>query len=110
MKVSALVASAALVTSATAAPFSISDILGGLLTPITNDLSKILSGLQIVARTNGSAHGVPVPFNQGSPGPISSTPAGPDRFSHTINWPVGVNNAKFIDWRTYKANGVNCKY
>lgn len=27
--------------------------------------------------------------------------------SHDINWPKGINGGQFINWKTFKANGVN---
>ncbi|KAJ9626292.1 hypothetical protein H2203_003924 [Taxawa tesnikishii (nom. ined.)] len=93
MKTSVLSA-ALLAGSATAAPTLLSSILGA----ITNDLNTLLSSLGITLSTNGGSH---VPLW------VPKVALSAIRYSHFISWPKGVNGGNFINWSTYKANGVN---
>ena len=91
-------------TSAAPTPGLISSILG----QITSDLNSLLSSLHITKFTNASSHGPALgyhskcPFNIPSSGPLSL-----DRHHHDITWPKAVNGGQFLDWKTFKANGVN---
>ena len=104
MRVSAALSAALLASSATAAPLSISSILGLL----TNDLTQLLSSLGITIQTNGTAHGATVAYNKQNPFTIDlSTILSNARNSHAITWPAGVSGSNYINWKTFKANGAN---
>jgi len=108
MRTSAVLSAALLAGSAAAAPSaSLSSLLNALVSTVTKDLTTILQDLQIVAATNISAHGAIVPYQSQCPGAIVQTQPGSQRYSPKITWPKGVNGGNFINWKTYKANGVN---
>ncbi|RAR12163.1 glycoside hydrolase [Stemphylium lycopersici] len=90
---------------ATAAPTPglISSILGLL----TNDINKLLSSLGIKLHNDGRGHGSTVPFHNQCPFNVPSVDLSPFRYHHNINWGKGVNGGRFIDWKTFKANGAN---
>jgi len=95
---------ALLANSAVAAPLSVSSILGS----ITNDLNQLLSSLGITLQNVADQAGAVLPYQNFCPLPIdTSVKAGKNRFSPTIKWPKGVDGGNFIDWTTFKANGVN---
>jgi len=107
MRTSNVVSAALLASSATAAPLSISSLLGGLITSVTSDLNTLLGDLGISLRTNASAHGAVVPFSSQCPLPIQPVTLNTTRYSHDLTWPLGVNGGQFINWTTFKANGAN---
>jgi len=106
MRTSATFAAALLAGSATAAPTP--GLLSSILGQLTNDLNTLLGSLGIKLQTNANIHGPVIPFHDQCPFTInSSVSVSSDVFSHQINWPLGVNGGKYIDWRSFKANGAN---
>jgi hypothetical protein len=90
-------------SSAAPAPGFLSSILGAL----TNDLNTLLSSLNIKIRTDGSNHGPTLNYHSQCPFTFPAVNPSKDRYSHDITWGKGVNGGKFIDWKTFKANGAN---
>lgn len=105
MHVSGAFAAAMLAGSAAAAPTP--GLLSSIFGAITNDLNSLLSSLGIKLQTNGNAHGPTVGFKNQCPFNVSAVELSGSRFSHDISWPSAVNGGKYIDWRTFKANGAN---
>ncbi|KAK3059764.1 hypothetical protein LTS18_010104, partial [Coniosporium uncinatum] len=95
---------ALLANFAVAAPLSVSSILGS----ITNDLSQVLSSIGITLQNVADQAGAALPYQNFCPLPVdTSVKAGKNRFKPAIKWPKGVDGGNFVDWRTFKANGVN---
>jgi glucan 1,3-beta-glucosidase len=68
---------------------------------ISNDVNQFLSSLGVSLQTNGANHGPVWNYHQLTfPKVIQSL----QRFKHSVEWKKNVN---FVNWRTYKANGVN---
>jgi glucan 1,3-beta-glucosidase len=63
--------------------------------------------LGVVLQTNGNSHGPTINYHDQCPFEIPSVVPSLSRFVHDIIWPKDVNGAKFIDWKTFKANGAN---
>jgi len=103
MRTSSVLSAALLASSAVAAPLSLTSLFSSL----TNEVDSVLASLGITLQTNATAAGPVVPYQNQCPGPVGTTKAGSQRYSPSINWPLGVSGSKFIDWKTYKANGAN---
>ncbi|KAK3671182.1 hypothetical protein LTR78_008983 [Recurvomyces mirabilis] len=69
-------------------------------------LSSVLSAAQITQAANATAHGAVVPFSAKCPLPVTSTTTSSKRYAPTISWPH-LSGGKYINWKTYKANGAN---
>ncbi|PSK35074.1 hypothetical protein B9Z65_1657 [Elsinoe australis] len=72
-----------------------------------NLLNSLLSKLGITVSTNAASHGPTKNYQNQCPFTITAAVDSGKRFLHDITWPKGYNSAKWIDWKTYKANGVN---
>lgn len=105
MRVSAALAAAVLAGSATAAPTP--SVLSSILGLITNDLTQLLNSLGIKLQTNANIHGPTVNYQDQCPFTISKVELSSKRYQHDISWPKAVNGGKYIDWKTFKANGAN---
>lgn len=107
MRVSATLSAALLVGSAVGAPTPAPGLISSILGKITNDLDQLLKSLGVVLQTNGNAHGPTINYHDQCPFDIPHVVPSLSRFVHDIIWPRGVNGGKFIDWKTFKANGAN---
>ncbi|KAL1586653.1 hypothetical protein WHR41_04650 [Cladosporium halotolerans] len=107
MRVSTALSAALLASSAAAAPTPTPGLLSSILGKINNDLNSILKSLGVTLQTNGNAHGPHVDFEAQCPFDIKEVVPSLSRFVHDIVWPRGVNGGKYVDWKTFKANGAN---
>ncbi|KLP14962.1 uncharacterized protein LW94_8331 [Fusarium fujikuroi] len=57
--------------------------------------------------TSASNHGKVAKYQKQCPFSIPHVKPHNQRYEHTINFPKGCESDKFINWKTYKANGVN---
>ncbi|KKY25213.1 putative glycoside hydrolase family 5 [Diplodia seriata] len=72
---------------------------------LKSDLTALLQKLGITIQTNANSHGITVSGIYSFTFPKVSL--SPKRITHAINWPKGCDGQKFINWSTFKANGVN---
>ncbi|KAJ4346650.1 uncharacterized protein N0V89_010581 [Didymosphaeria variabile] len=96
-----IVATAALLAGGVAAAPTPEPAIGWL------DLDKILSSLGIRVRQDGNKHGPTLNYHNKCPFTFPPVKWSWNRFAHNINWPKGTNGGNFINWKTFKANGVN---
>lgn len=108
-----IIATSVPATLAAPAPSLFGDILGGVLAKVNSqvktstksvsELSQLVSKLGTTLQTNAKKHGsVWSCLNISVPKIIVSK----KRFSHKISWPF-TSKVKFVDWKTYKSNGIN---
>ncbi|KAI7355298.1 glycoside hydrolase family 5 protein [Hortaea werneckii] len=82
--------------------------VGTVVTTITSEvqalspLAQAVKKLGATLQTNANVHGTKLGCNDLTIGTIEGVEAA---ISHAFKWPF--LNKKFIDWKTYKANGVN---
>ncbi|KAF5671093.1 glycoside hydrolase [Fusarium circinatum] len=57
--------------------------------------------------TSAANHGKVAKYQKQCPFSIPHVKPHNQRYEHTINFPKGCESGKFINWKTYKANGVN---
>lgn len=85
-----------LILAALAAP------LAALAAPTASRQASITVGSSVVSlATNAASHGSVIQKPTVTPCAVSA-----ERFVHDLVWPF-VTGGKFIDWKTYKSNGVN---
>ncbi|GME52737.1 putative beta- -exoglucosidase protein [Neofusicoccum parvum] len=71
---------------------------------LKTDLTALLNKIGVSLQTNGNAHGSvsgAVTFT------FPKVNLSPKRFSHPITWPKGCSGQNYMNWSTFKANGVN---
>ena len=112
------VATAALVAGSTqvhAAPTFglIFGLMKGITTAVHTDLNLLLGSVGVGLQTNANVHGqalgfggVGCPFSLGSQSGVSVNAGLHGGLSHSIGWSAGVNGGAFINWKSFKANGV----
>lgn len=112
------VATAALVAGSTqvqAAPTFglVFGLLKGITTAVHTDLNVLLGSVGVGLQTNANIHGqalgfggVGCPFSLGSQAGVSVNAGLNGGLSHNIGWSAGVNGGAFVNWKTFKANGV----
>jgi len=89
-----------LAVQAFAAPVAEPGIVDAL-SSISNKVNSLLKNLDVAVQTNGASHGSVWNYHKlNFPKVIISL----QRFKHNLIWKKNVN---FVDWKTYKANGVN---
>ncbi|KAF5556349.1 glycoside hydrolase [Fusarium mexicanum] len=57
--------------------------------------------------TSAANHGKVAKYQKQCPFSIPHVKPHNQRYEHTINFPKGCESGKFLNWKTYKANGVN---
>jgi hypothetical protein len=86
-------------TTPTSNPFS--TLVATITLDVTTTLNSLLSSIGVSLQNNAAAHGSTWNWRDlNFPAVLWYS----KRFSHSLNWPKKVN---FVDWTTYKANGVN---
>ncbi|KEQ70029.1 glycoside hydrolase family 5 protein [Aureobasidium namibiae CBS 147.97] len=112
------VATAALVAGSTqvhAAPTFglIFGLMKGITTAVHSDLNLLLGSVGVGLQTNANVHGqalgfggVGCPFSLSSQAGVSVNAGLHGGLSHSIGWSAGVNGGAFINWKSFKANGV----
>lgn len=125
MRVSSSVAAAALIAGSTqvqAAPtfglingllHSAGSAIHGVSTAVHSDINLLLGSLGLGLQTNAGKHGKAIGF-QGIQCPFSfsglngvSVQAGlSGGISHNIGWSAGCSGKSFMNWKSFKANGV----
>jgi glucan 1,3-beta-glucosidase len=117
---SSTVATAALIAGSTqvqAAPTFglVFGLIKGITTSVHTDLNALLGSVGVGLQTNANVHGqalgfggVGCPFSLGSQAGVSVNAGLHGGLSHNIGWSAGagVNAGAFINWRSFKANGV----
>jgi glucan 1,3-beta-glucosidase len=74
---------------------------------LIDNINHFLSSLGIKGRTDGYKHGPALNYHDKCPFTFPHVKWSWKHYSHNINWPEGTSNGKFINWKTFKANGVN---
>jgi glucan 1,3-beta-glucosidase len=75
--------------------------LSSLFSSISNTVNLLLSSLGVSIQTNGGTHGSTWNYHDLK---FPQVIVAIQRFKHNLVW---KNHVNFIDWKTYKANGVN---
>jgi hypothetical protein len=57
--------------------------------------------------TSAANHGKVAKYQKQGPFSVPHVKPHSQRYEHTINFPKGYEGGKFVNWKTYKANGVN---
>ncbi|KAI4745063.1 glycoside hydrolase [Aureobasidium sp. EXF-12298] len=90
-------------------------LIKGITTSVHTDLNALLGSVGVGLQTNANVHGqalgfggVGCPFSLGSQAGVSVNAGLHGGLSHNIGWSAGagVNAGAFINWRSFKANGV----
>ncbi|KAF5656866.1 glucan 1,3-beta-glucosidase A [Fusarium heterosporum] len=69
--------------------------------------NSVLSSLGLTVATTAPKHGKTANYQKQCPFSVPHVKPHNTRHDHDISFPKGCEDGKFIDWRTFKSNGVN---